>query len=94
MLKTSLSAVKRIGQRFVIKGTLTTEVSSDRPRDNKAQPQTVLKGIRKPLLSTAKTNSFSKLEKSRKVKEIGFLSKICGKIVLYGQKSFPSRQSF
>ena len=32
MFKTFLSAVKRIGQRFVIKGTLNRKVGSGRPR--------------------------------------------------------------
>ena len=90
MLKTSIPAVKRIGQRFFIKRTLNRKIGSGRPRVstikyNHMLKITVLKGIRKRLLSTAKRNSFSKLTKSRRVKEIRFSSKICRKTVFCGQ---------
>ena len=100
ILKTSLSAVKRIGQRFVIKGKLNRKIGSGRPRTstikhNHTLKMTVLKGIRKRLFSTAKINSFSRLTKSRIVKEIRFLSKINGKKMFsVVNKSFLSRQSF
>ena len=59
MLKTTLSAVKINGQRFVIKGTLIRKVGSGRPRastlnhDHRLR-MTVLKGIKTRLLSTPK----------------------------------------
>ena len=58
-VKKPLSAVKRIGQRFVIKAILNRKVGSARPRgytikhDHRLK-MTVLKGIRKRLLNTAK----------------------------------------
>ena len=93
MLTTSLSAMKRIGHRFVIKGTLNRKGGSGRPRasiikHNHRLKMTVLKGIRKRLLSTAKRNSFSRLTKSKRVKEKVFLSKTCGKHVFCGQQKF------
>ena len=59
MLKTSTSFVKTIRQSFVNKGTSTRKVGSDRHRDSTLKhdhrlKMTVLKGIRKRLLSTAK----------------------------------------
>ena len=97
MLKTSTSFVKIIGQRFVIKGTLNRKVSSGRPRastikDDHRITMNVLKDIRKRLLSTA--NKLTKLTKSRRVEEMGFLSKICGKMFSLVNKSYPSKQSF
>ena len=61
--KTFFSAVKRIGQRFVIKGTLNWKVGSGRPRPSTVKHDhrlkiNVLKGIRKPLSSTVKRNFF------------------------------------
>ena len=84
MLKTSVSAVKRIGQMFVF--TLNRKVGSGCPRasiinHNHGLKVTVFKGIRKKLLSTAKRCSFPSLTKLRKVKEMVFLSKVCGKFV-------------
>ena len=105
MLKTLFLVVKRIGQRFVIKDILDRKVGSDRPRsfpdfkhDHRLK-MTVLKGIRKCLLSnqkfkTAKPNSFSRLKKSRRVKEMGFLSRICGKTFSVVNRCFPLRQLF
>ena len=49
---------------------------------------TVLKGIRKRLLITAKRKKNSTLTKCRKIKKIGFLSKKCRKIVYCGQQKF------
>ena len=58
-LKTSLSAVKRIEQMFIIKGTLNMKVGSGRHRastikDDHRLKMTILNDIRKHLLSTAK----------------------------------------
>ena len=63
-VETSLSAVKRIGKRFEIKGTLNRKVGSGQPRAFKIKynyrfEMTVLKGIRKSLLSKAKSNYLS-----------------------------------
>ena len=63
MLERSFSAVKRIGQRFVIEGTLNRKVGYSHPRahtkkHNHRLKITVLKGIRKGLLSTAKIKIF------------------------------------
>ena len=54
---------------------------------------TVLKGIRKRLLSTAKIlnckmKCFFKIDKIQKSEKTGFLSKICGKNVFCGQQKF------
>ena len=73
VLKTSLSAVKRIGKRFVIKGKLIMKVGSGYPRASTIKHDhmltiNVLEGIRKRLLGTAKRNSFSRFIKSRRVK--------------------------
>ena len=51
MFKTSVSAVKRIGQRFVIKSTLNRKVGSSRPRAPTIKHEhrlkmTLLKGIK------------------------------------------------
>ena len=59
MLKTSVSAVKKIGQRFVIKGILNRKFGSGRPRTSAIKydyrlERTVLMCVRKQLLSTAK----------------------------------------
>ena len=59
MSKTSDSAVKRIGKRFVTKDTLNRKVCSVRPSTFKIKhdhrlKMTFLKGIRKRLLSTTK----------------------------------------
>ena len=104
MLKKSLSAAKRIRQRFVIKGTLNRKVGSGHPRASTTKldhrlKMTVLKGIRKLLLSKAKIqnskkNRFFRLTKSKRVKEMGFLSKICGKKVFCVNISFPLKQLF
>ena len=72
---------------------LNRKVRSGRPRasiikHNHRLKMTVLKGIRKRLLSTAKRNSFSRLTKSKRVKEKVFLSKTCGKHVFCGQQKF------
>ena len=58
MLKTSLSDMKRIGQRFVIKGILNRKIGSGRPRTSTIKhdhmlKMTVLKGRRKRLFNTA-----------------------------------------
>ena len=58
ILKTSVSAVKRIGQRFVIKDTLNRKVSSGHPiaftiKDDHRPKMTVLNGIRKHFLNSA-----------------------------------------
>ena len=81
MLKKYLSAVKRIGKRFVIKGILNRKIgSSGRPsgftiKDYHRLKMTFLKFIRK-------------LKKSRSVKEMGSLSKICGKNIFCDQQKF------
>ena len=82
--------MKIIGKRVVIKCKLNRKVGSDRPRDftikyDHMPKMTVLKGIKKLLLTTAKPNYFSTLTKSRRVKEMGFLSKLWGKYVFCGQ---------
>ena len=58
MLKTSFSVVQRIGQRSVIKGTLNRKADPNSPRAftikyNHILKMTVLKGVRKHLLSTS-----------------------------------------
>ena len=65
MVKTSLSAVKRIGERFEIKGTVNRKFGSGRPRastikDDHWLKMTVLNDIRKRLLSTAKIQNSKK----------------------------------
>ena len=71
---------EKIGESFVIEGTLNGKISSGRPRastmkHNHRLKITDLMGIRNFLLSTANINSFSKLSKPRRAKEMGFLSK-------------------
>ena len=85
MLKTSLSAVKSIGQRFVIQVTLNRKVGFGRPRvstikHNHRLIMTFLKVIRKRLLSRAKIQNskkkfFFRLTKFIRVEETGVLSK-------------------
>ena len=64
MLKISLSAVKGIGRRSVIKGTLNGKVGPGRPRTSTTKhdhrlKMSILKGTKKRLSTTAKINSFS-----------------------------------
>ena len=67
MLKTSLSAVKRIGKMFVIEGTFNRKIgyggsiasTSTIKHDNRLKI-TVFKGIRKHLLSTTKVQNNKK----------------------------------
>jgi len=84
-VKTSLSAVKRIGQRFEIKGTVNRKARSGHPRastikHNHRLIMTFLKVIRKRLLSRAKIQNskkkfFFRLTKFIRVEETGVLSK-------------------
>ena len=99
VLKTPFLVVKRIRKRFLIKDTLNMKVGSGHHRaptikhDHRLK-MTVLNGIRKRLLSTAKRNSFSRLTKSRRVKEMGFYQKYMEILFSVVNKIFPSRQSF
>ena len=79
MLKTFLSAVKRVGKRFVIKlikGSLNRKVDSGCPRAsiiNADLKMTVLKDRKKPFVEHSKNfktknNVFPRLTKSRRVK--------------------------
>ena len=66
MLKTSLPAVKRIGQRSVTKATLNKKVGfactiASTINNDHGLKMIVLMGIRKRLLSIAKINSFPRL---------------------------------
>ena len=87
-VKTCLSAVKRIGQRFEIKGTVSKKTGSVQPRystmkDDHMLKITVLKDRKKTLddhskqFKTAKGNFFSRVKISIKMKEMEFSSKIC-----------------
>ena len=92
MLKTSLSGVKRIGQMLVINGTLNRKVGSGRHRTSTVKlKMTVLKGIRKRLLSTpniqnSKKKLFSQIEKIQKSEGNGIFIKSVWKNVFYGQQ--------
>ena len=105
MLKTSLSAVKRIGKRFVIKDTLNRKVGYGRPRaftikDDHRLKMTVLKGIRKRLLSTAKNKNrtkkfFFQTEKIQKrVQKCDFYQKYVEKCFLWSTKVFLQDSHF
>ena len=98
-VKTFLSAVKRIRQRFEIKGTVNMKVRWCRPRaftikDNHRLKMTVFEEYKKTFVEhskkfkTAKRNSLSRLTKSRRVKETIFLSKKCEFFFFCGQKKF------
>jgi len=104
-VETSLSAVKRIGQRFEIQGTVSRKVGSGRPRastmkDDHRLKMTVLKDRKKTLVDhskqfeTAKGNSLSRVTISRRMKEMGFSSKRCAKKPLLTKKNISDRKTF
>ena len=89
-VKTSLSAVKRIGQRFEIEGSVRRKSGSGRPRastvkDDHRLKMTVLKDRKKTYVDhskefkTAAGNSLSRMTISRRLNEVGFNSKKCAK---------------
>ena len=93
-VKTSLSAVKRIGQRFEIEGSVRRKSGSGRPRastvkDDHRLKMTVLKDRKKTYVDhskefkTAAGNSLSRMTISRRLNEVGFNSKKCAKKPLF-----------
>ena len=99
-VKTSLSAVKRIGQRFEIEGSVRRKSESGRPRastvkDDHRLKMTVLKDRKKTYVDhskefkTAAGNSLSRMTISRRLNEVGFNSKKCAKkAIISCNKSF------
>ena len=93
-MKTSLSAVKRIGQRFETKSSVNRKVCSGRPRASTIKDDHRLKvSILKTFVEHSKKNSLSRLTISR-MKETIFLLKRFEKKVYVVNKIFPSKQSF
>ena len=96
-----LSVVKKIGQRFVIKGTLNRKVCSVRSRsftikhDHRLK-MTVLKSIRKCLLSTPKIQSSKKTERQNAEdwKKWNYYQNYVEEMFSVVNKHFPLRQSF
>ena len=93
-VKTSLSAVKRIGQRFEIEGSVRRKSGSGRPRastvkDDHRLKMTVLKDRKKTYVDhskefkTAAGNSLSRMTISRRLNEVGLNSKKCAKKPLF-----------
>ena len=93
-VKTSLSAVKRIGQRFEIEGSVRRKSGSGRPRastvkDDHRLKMTVLKDRKKTYVDhskefkTAAGNSLSRMTISRRLNEVGFNSKKYAKKPLF-----------
>ena len=93
-VKTSLSAGKRIGQRFEIEGSVRRKSGSGRPRastvkDDHRLKMTVLKDRKKTYVDhskefkTAAGNSLSRMTISRRLNEVGFNSKKCAKKPLF-----------
>ena len=102
---TSLSAVKRIGQRFEIEGSVKRKCESGRPRastfkDDHRLKMTVLKDRKKTYVDhskefkTADEKSLSRMTISRRMKEMGFSSKRCAKKPLLSKKNINDRRIF
>ena len=89
-MKTSLSAVKRIGQMFEIEGTLSRKVGSGRPRasiikDDHMLKMSPLKKRKKNLLTTANNSKHLRqnlfLIQKNQVNGI-FIKKVCKKALV------------
>ena len=102
---TSLSAVKRIGQRFQIEDSVKRKSGSGRPRastfkDNHRLKIIVLKDRKKTYVShskefkTADEKSLSRMTIFRRMKAMGFSSKRCAKKPLLSKKNINDRKTF
>ena len=104
-VKTSLSTVKRIGQRFENERSVKRKTGSGRPRASTSKDEhrlkmTVLKDRKKTFVDhskefkTAAGNSLSRYTISRRMKEMGFSSKRCAKKPFLSKKNINDRKRF
>ena len=102
---TSLSAVKRIGQRFEIEGSVKRKSGSGRPRastfkDDHRIKMTVLKDRKKTYVDhskefkTADEKSLSRMIIFRRMKKMEFSSKWCAKKPLLSKKNINDKKTF
>ena len=104
-MTTSLSAVKRIDQRFEIEGSVKRKSGSGRAtastfKENHRFKMIVLKDRKKTYVDhskefkTADEKSLSRKTISRRMKEMGFSSKRCAKKPLLSKKNINDRKTF